>query len=100
MNTYKKTFFLKIKYTDDQYKGQGRVLLTWSLVLVKFVYQAICACIYTHIPTYMRAYTYTHMRAAYILFYLFICFLFFVLWCGGELDSSLPLILGFDGLLE
>ena len=36
MNTYKNNFFLKI--TDDQYKGQGRVLIR-SLVLVKFVYQ-------------------------------------------------------------
>ena len=98
MNTYKKTFS-ENKYTDDQYKGQGRVLLTRSLVLVKFVYQAICACLYTHIPTYMRAYTYTHMRAAYILFiYLFVFFLF----CGVEGNWTLPycFFLGFDGLLE
>ena len=43
------------------------------------------------------------MRAAYILFIYFLLF-FSVLWYwgggGGELDSSLPLFLGFDGLLE
>ena len=89
MNTYKNNLF-ENKYTHDQYKGQGRVLPTRSLVLVKFVYQYtyIIIHIHTHIRmyihtyTYMRTYTYTHMRAAY-MYCLFICLFF--------LFSSFPL---------
>ena len=107
MNTYKNNFF-ENKYTDDQYKGQGRVLPTRSIVLVKFVYQYtyINIHIHTHTRMYIHTYTYihayihihTHACSIYIV-YLFVFFLFcFVAWRGFGL--FLTAFLGFDRLLE